>query len=98
MSRCPLTIPLSLVVVEEVECYLLPVSTPLTGDELVECATVAHYLHVGGNASGALHLPYITTCALSQLPSSERLNILQMNFSRNLYMFRLKHIQADPFP
>ena len=44
VSRCPLTIPLSLVVVEEVECYMLPVSTPLTGDELVECATVAHYL------------------------------------------------------
>ena len=47
MSRCPLTIPLSLVslvAVEEVECYMLPVSTLLTGNELVECASVAHYL------------------------------------------------------
>ena len=35
---------LSLVVVEEVECYMLPVSTPLTGNELVEYATVSHYL------------------------------------------------------
>ena len=44
VSRCPLTIPLSLVVVEEVECYMLRVSTPLTSNELVECAIVAHYL------------------------------------------------------
>ena len=47
MSRCPLTIPLSLVVVEEVECYMLPVSTPLTGNEVVECATVRGALLVG---------------------------------------------------
>ena len=44
LSRCRLTISLSLVVVEEVECHMLQVSTPLTGNELVECATVAHYL------------------------------------------------------
>ena len=44
VSRCSLTISFSLVVVEEVECHILPVSTPLTGNELVECATVAHYL------------------------------------------------------
>ena len=42
VSRCPLTISLSMVVVEEVECYMLPVSTALTGNELVEYATVAH--------------------------------------------------------
>ena len=94
VSRCPLTISLSLVVVEEVECYMLPVSAPLTGNELVECAAVAHYLKVGGNDSGTLHLPNITTRALSQLPSSERFterfNILQMNFSGNLNMFRHK--------
>ena len=41
VSRCPLTIPLSLVV-EEMECDTLPVSAPSTGNELVECATVAH--------------------------------------------------------
>ena len=43
-SRCPLTISLSLAVVEEVECYMLNVSTPLTVNELVEFATVAHYM------------------------------------------------------
>ena len=42
-SRYSLTIPLSLVV-EEMECYWLPVSTPLTGSELFECATVACYM------------------------------------------------------
>ncbi len=43
VSRYSLTIPLSLVV-EEMECYMLPVSTPLTGSELFECATVARCL------------------------------------------------------
>ena len=43
-SRCRLTISLSLAVVEEVECHMLQVSTPLTGNEIVECSTVAHYL------------------------------------------------------
>ena len=45
-------------------------------------------LLVSVNASGNLHLPNRTTRALSQLPSSEILNILQMNFSANLNMFR----------
>ena len=40
-------------------------------------------LLVSGNASGNLPLPNITTRAWSQLSSSERLNILQMNFSAN---------------
>ena len=30
--------------VEEMECYMLSVSTPLTGNALFEYATVAHYL------------------------------------------------------
>ena len=59
VSQCPLIFPLSLVV-EEMECYMLPVSTPLT----VMCNCRA--LLVGGNDSCKLHLPNITTRALSQ--------------------------------